>query len=98
MSDEQTQNDFLGEIAAEATGTTGIADDVSTDDAVPNDLADQVESYDAHAERRDEHLHDDADQGADDLQVDDRQDNGRKQSVPLGARRSSTILRATSTA
>ncbi|CAH0646790.1 MULTISPECIES: hypothetical protein [Pseudomonas] len=85
MSDEQTQNDFLGEIAAEATGTTGIADDVSTDDAVPNDLADQVESYDAHAERRDEHLHDDADQGADDLQVDDRQDNGRKQSVPLGA-------------
>ncbi|MBH3378364.1 hypothetical protein [Pseudomonas asiatica] len=83
MSDERSQADFLGDIAAEATGSAGVPDDVTIDDAVPNELADQVEAYDDHAERRDEHLHDDADQGTDDQALE--QDNGRKQHVPLGA-------------
>lgn len=85
MSDEQSQADFLGDIAAEATGSVGVPDDVTVDDAVPNALADQVEAYDEHADQRDQHLHDDTNQGIDDQQVDDHQDNGRKQQVPLGA-------------
>lgn len=84
MSDEQTQNDFLGEIAAAATGSAGIPDDVNVNDAVPNDLADQVEAYDDHAERRDEHLHDDDGQ-SNDAPADDTEGNGRHQKVPLGA-------------
>lgn len=81
MSDEQTQNDFLGDIAAEATGSVGIADDVTADDAVPNELADSVEQYQDHADRRDEHLQD-TDQGSDEPAP---EQDGRKQQVPLGA-------------
>ncbi|WDM88044.1 hypothetical protein LG197_26195 [Pseudomonas asiatica] len=82
MSDEQTQNDFLGDIAAEATGSVGVPDDVSETTAVPNALADEVEGYQEFADRRDEHLHDDVDQAND--QVDDHQDK-RQRNVPLGA-------------
>lgn len=82
MSDERSQADFLGDIAAAATGSVGVPDDVTVDDAVPCDLASQVEAFDAHAEQRDQHLHDDADQGTDDVEP---EQGGRKQSVPLGA-------------
>ncbi|NQD57434.1 hypothetical protein HP546_19035 [Pseudomonas sp. CM25] len=84
MSEEQTQDDFLGEIAAAATGSAGIPDDVNVNDAVPNDVADQVEAYDEHAERRDEHLAQADDQGNEDP-ADDSQGKGRHQKVPLGA-------------
>ncbi|MCE7761075.1 hypothetical protein GQL56_00345 [Pseudomonas putida] len=80
MSDEQTQDDFLGEIAAQATGSVGVPDDVNYDDAVPDALATDVESYDEHAERRDEHLPaDDADEPTPNRQ------ESRQRNVPLGA-------------
>lgn len=81
MSDEQTQADFLGDIAAAATGSVGVPDDVTVDDAVPCDLAESVEQYQNHADRRDEHLQD-ADQGSEEPAA---EQDGRKQQVPLGA-------------
>lgn len=89
MSDHaETQDDFLGAFAAQATGTEGVPDDVSESSAMPNDLADDVEAHAEHAALRDAHLAKDVDDGEQlesdqDEQVDD---NGkRKQHVPLGA-------------
>ncbi|KGK24275.1 hypothetical protein [Pseudomonas plecoglossicida] len=84
MSDEYEDTSDLGDLAAQITDTVGLADDVGLDTAVPNALADEVEDYQAMADRRDEHLATD-DQQVDDEQVEQQPQGKRQQHVPLGA-------------
>ncbi|GHS81486.1 hypothetical protein PAGU2196_23200 [Pseudomonas sp. PAGU 2196] len=87
MSDFETEDAFdLGAKVAELTDSVGVLDDASPDTAVPNALADEVEDYAEHAQRRDEHL---AEQPGDDVdegeQVEQQPQGKRQQHVPLGA-------------
>lgn len=70
-------------LAAQLTDSVGLPDEAGEGDAVPNAVADELERYQEHADRRDEHLADDSEQTE---QVEQQaQDKGRKQHVPLGA-------------
>ncbi|WP_060494458.1 hypothetical protein [Pseudomonas sp. NBRC 111140] len=61
MSDQE--HDVLADVAAYATGTVGMPD-IDMDHPVADSLADDVERYAEHAERRDQHLAEDADPDA----------------------------------
>jgi hypothetical protein len=70
-------SDFLDGLAGELTGSAGMPDAPSNDDALPNELADQVEAFDAHQAERSE---------GDDDQGDDHDGRTRTpKQVPLGA-------------
>lgn len=86
MSDIENEDGFdLGAKVTELTDSAGVADDASLDDAVPTALADEIESYQEHADRRDEHLAEQVEED-DSEQVDDQPQQGkRQQHVPLGA-------------
>jgi hypothetical protein len=68
-------------LAAELTRTVGLADDTGPGDMVSDQLASDIEEYDAHAGQRDEHL---AEQVEDEHDEQVEQPQGRKH-VPLGA-------------
>lgn len=67
-------------LAAELTRTVGLADDTGPGDMVSDQLASDIEEYDAHAGQRDAHLA----EGDEDEQIEQQQLQGRKH-VPLGA-------------
>jgi hypothetical protein len=75
--------DTLGDLVAQLTDSVGIPDDADESTAVPNALADEVEEYTSHAERRDAHLAVDGEQ-VDDVQVEPQQPK-QQQRVPLAA-------------
>ncbi|NVN63364.1 hypothetical protein FGL97_09020 [Pseudomonas putida] len=81
-------DDVLADLAAEMTGTTGVPDDAGLDQAVPEALADDIESYDRQAEIRDAHL---ADPDAEPEQEAAPQTADKR--VPLGALQEERNLR-----
>jgi len=94
MSDQEY--DVIADFAAQSTGTVGVSDDAGLDQAVPDSLADDIDAYSVHAERRDAHLVD----GADDADADDAEPEqeatpqpGAAKTVPLGALQEERNLR-----
>lgn len=71
-------------LAAELTDSVGLSDDAGASDLMRDSLASEVESYQEHADRRDQHM---AEQEGDDVdeQVDDQPQGKGQRHVPLGA-------------
>jgi hypothetical protein len=82
-------NEDLSEgLAAELTGSLGVPDDATTDDVLPNDLADAVEEQERHLAERDIPVNSDVDdtrEGAEQREAEQAQKRGRGQKVPLAA-------------
>lgn len=70
-------------LAAELTDSVGLPDDAGASDLMPDDIASQVEDYQQHADRRDEHLAEQED-GSEQVDQPQPQDKGQR-NVPLGA-------------
>ncbi|KYC14216.1 hypothetical protein [Pseudomonas sp. ABFPK] len=75
----------VDQLAAVLTDSVGVPNDAGDGDMVPDDLATEIEQYDAHAGQRDAHLAEDGEGEQVDEQVEQQQPQGRKQHVPLGA-------------
>jgi hypothetical protein len=85
MSDEF---DISNSMAAELTGSLGVPDDATTDDVLPNDLADAVEAQERHLAERDISVNNDVDdtrEAAEQREAEQAQKPGRGQKVPLAA-------------
>lgn len=85
MSDEF---DISNSMAAELTGSLGVPDDATTDDVLPNDLADAVEMHAQHTVEKDIPVNNDVDdtrEAAEQREAEQAQKPGRGQKVPLAA-------------
>ncbi|WP_137806792.1 hypothetical protein [Pseudomonas sp. G(2018)] len=80
--------DLSESLAAELTGSLGVPDDATTDDVLPNDLADAVEEQERHLAERDIAVNNDVDdtrEAAEQREAEQAQKPGRGQKVPLAA-------------
>lgn len=82
-------NEALSEgLAAELTGSHDVPDDATTDDVLPNDLADAVEEHERHYAEKDIPVNSDLDdtrEAAEQREAEQAQKPGRGQKVPLAA-------------
>lgn len=86
MSYESENEDVTTGVAAELTGSLGVPEDATSDDVLPNDLADAVEEQERHLAERDIPVNNDVDdtrEAAEQREAEQGQQRGKK--VPLAA-------------